>query len=153
MGRKNFTNFFCRGLTGNKTEACELNVLAGISEDHRLLTGMTKRILRVNQVLKEELGKIISKEIELPENVFCTITRVETLPNLQQARVYVSVMPDNAFKKVAVELQRHIFHLQHFLNEKFVMRPVPKIIFIKEKKTGEAAKIEELLGKISKYDA
>lgn len=106
---------------------------------------MSKRILRVNMVLKEELGKIIAKEFEFPEGILVTITRVETSPNLQQAKVYVSVVPDKEGREVMEMLRRQIFQIQQLLNKKFVMRPVPKIIFMPEKKTGEAARIEKLL--------
>jgi len=111
---------------------------------------INRRILRLNEVLKEELGKIIAREIELPENIFCTITRVEISSNLQQAKVYVSVVPDKVLKQTISEFQKHVFNLQQLLNKKFAMRPVPKIIFVPEKKTREAAKIEELLEQISK---
>jgi ribosome-binding factor A len=110
---------------------------------------MTKRILRLNKVLKEELGKIIVTEVEFPENVFCTITRVETTSNLQEAKIYVSVVPDSAQKNTFAELQKHVFHLQQLLNKKFAMRPVPKIIFVPEGKTREAAKIDQLFQEIS----
>jgi len=45
---------------------------------------MAERIPRVNQLIQEELGKILHREIEFPEDVLVTITRVEASPNLIQ---------------------------------------------------------------------
>ena len=44
---------------------------------------MSQRILKVNQLIKKELSQIILKEAEFPKEVLVTLTRVETLPNLQ----------------------------------------------------------------------
>lgn len=107
------------------------------------------RILRVNQLLKEEVGKIIAKEVEFPENVFCTVTRAETSSNLRETKIYVSVMPDNKSKKVLQILMRQTLPIQKLINKKFVMRPVPKLRFVLEKKTKEAVKIERLLADVA----
>lgn len=112
---------------------------------------MSKRILRVNQLMREEVGKIIAREMEFGRDIFCTVTRAETLPNLQQTKIYVSVVPDAAAKKVLEELRRAVFHIQQQVNKKFSMRPVPKIVFVEEKKTREAANVEKLLDSISPH--
>ena len=36
------------------------------------------------------------------------------------------------------------------INKKLNMRPIPKIIFVKDEKVKEAARVEELLNKIKK---
>jgi len=43
---------------------------------------MTKRIQQVDLLIKEELSKMIVREIEFPPGVLVTVTRVETTPNL-----------------------------------------------------------------------
>ena len=107
---------------------------------------MTSRILKVNEVIKEELGKIIHDDIEIPKGTLLTITRVKTLANLSQAFVYVSVIGNN--KEIIDILKKNIYHIQQHLNKRLNMRPIPKIIFKQEKETEEAAKVEELLEKI-----
>jgi ribosome-binding factor A len=110
---------------------------------------MTHRIKRVNELLKEEIGSLFLKEINLPD-CLTTITRVEASPNLQQARIYISVMPEEKKEEVFKVLNNSIYNIQQELNKRLNMRPVPKIMFRKEEKTKQAARVEELLEKIKK---
>jgi len=100
----------------------------------------------INEVIKEELGKIINNDIEIPKGALLTITRVKTFANLSQTFVYVSIMGDN--KEIINILKKNIYHIQQHLNKRLNMRPVPKIIFKQEKETEKAAKVEQLLEKI-----
>ncbi len=111
---------------------------------------MSKRIPRVNQLIQQELSKIILREIEFPSNVLVTVTRVETASNLIESKVYISVMPEGKTSKVFQILNQGIYELQQKLNRRLQMRPTPRIKFIEEKETKEAGKIEEILEKIKK---
>ena len=113
---------------------------------------MLKRILKINELLKRQLGELFLKEIEFPKGVLVTITRVETSPDLREAIVSISAMPNSANKKVQQILKYCIYDLQQEINRKLRMRPIPKIVFREEKEVVEAAKIEELLEKIKNDD-
>lgn len=106
---------------------------------------MSKRIERVNSLIKKELGQIILREVDFPEGTMVTLTRVETTSNLIEAKVYISVLPEEKEKKALDILNKSIYDLQKLLDKKLRMRPVPKIRFVKETKTAEAAKIEGIL--------
>jgi len=108
------------------------------------------RISQVNELLKQELGEILLREIEAPEGAVVTLTRVDCSSNLQQAKVYISVTPDENAKEVLKRLHEDIYDLQQMLNERLGMRPVPKIRWVSERATGEAQRIEELLDQIKK---
>lgn len=108
------------------------------------------RIEKVNSLIQQELGKIILREVDVFPGTLLTITRVECSTSLFQAKVYVSVVPEDKFDDVLSLLKRHIYDLQQILNKKLKMRPIPKIEFLKETKTKEAGRIEELLYKIGK---
>lgn len=110
---------------------------------------MSNRIPQVNELIKEELGKIILQEVEVPEGNLITVTRVETVPNLSQSYVYISDFGKNK-EEVFDLLKKDIYHLQQELNKRLNMRPIPKIIFKEEKETEKAAQIEELLEKVKK---
>ena len=111
---------------------------------------MSKRIQRVNQLIKKEISQIILREIEFPKDILVTVTRVETASNLIESKVYVSVMPEEKTSKVFQILNRQVYELQQKLNQRLQMRPIPRIKFIEEKETKEAGKIEEILEKIKK---
>jgi ribosome-binding factor A len=110
----------------------------------------TKRILKINELLKRELSQLLLKEVEFPEDVFVTITRVETSVDLREAIVSISTMPSSEAGRVRQILNCCVYDLQQEINKKLRMRPIPKIIFREEKKVSQAARIEELLEKIKK---
>ena len=111
---------------------------------------MTKRIEQVNDLLQEELSKIILREIDFPQDVLVTLTRADASPNLQQAKIYISVMPDKRMPDVMRILDSQIYNIQQILNKRLRMRPVPRIDFIEETSTVEAEKVEVLLEKLKK---
>lgn len=113
---------------------------------------MKKRIQQVNQLIKEELSQIILREIEFPPGTIVTLTRVETSVDLEQVKVYISVMPERRRSEVLKILNRQIYELQQKLNQRLRMRPIPRINFVGEKETAEAGRIEELLEKIKRND-
>lgn len=110
----------------------------------------SRRIQRVNELIKREVSQILLKEIEFPKGVLVTVTRVETSSDLSQARIYISVIPDESFPKILRILNGKISFLQRRINRLLTMKKVPKIKLVEEKITREAAKIEELLEKIKK---
>lgn len=108
------------------------------------------KIEKVNAFIKKELGSIILKELDIFPGILLTITRVECSSNLIEAKVFVSVIPDDKTDEVFGLLQRNIFFLQQKLNKKLRIRPVPKIKFLKEAQTARASNVEKLLKDIGK---
>ncbi len=109
---------------------------------------MPERIPRVNALIKKEISQIILKEVEFPVDVLATVTRADTYSNLQESNIWISVLPEDRGEEVFKILNKNIYVLQQFLNKRLKMRPIPKIRFLKEKTTVEAAKIEEILEKL-----
>lgn len=111
---------------------------------------MSKRIEKVNSLIQEEVSSILLREIEFPKNVLVTITRVETIVNLSESKVYISTIPDKSIDEVFEILNRNIYDIQQCLNKRLNMRPIPKIVFKKEEKTEEADRVEEILEGLKK---
>jgi ribosome-binding factor A len=53
---------------------------------------VSQRTDRVDELLREEIGRIVTRDIADPRVGFATITKVETTPDLRHARVWVSVI-------------------------------------------------------------
>lgn len=113
---------------------------------------MTKRIPQVNRLLQRELGQIFLRELDFPRGSLVTVTRVATSPDLNQAKVSISVLPEKETEKVLRALNRRIYEIQQQINRKLKMRPIPRLRFSPEKETGGAAKIEELLEELKKEE-
>jgi len=113
---------------------------------------MTKRIAQINGLIREELSKILLKGEGIDRQTLMTITRVETTQDLVETKVYISIFPDERFTEAMDFLRKNIYHIQQDLNKRLCMKRVPKIIFYRETKTGEAGKIEKLIGEIHKKE-
>jgi len=53
---------------------------------------MTQRTDRIDELLRQEIGSIVTREVADPRVGFATITKVETTPDLRHANVWVSVI-------------------------------------------------------------
>jgi ribosome-binding factor A len=113
---------------------------------------VNNRILRVNELLQKEIGQILLREFNIGEGSLLTITRVEAFPNLQGAKVYISIMPENKREEVSRTLQRNIFEIQQLLNKRLKMRPVPKIQWVEDRAGGNAQRIGELLDQVKQEE-
>ena len=63
---------------------------------------MTARTDRIDQLLREEIGRLVTEEVADPRVGFATITRVETTPDLRHAKVWVSVIGQPAERRETV---------------------------------------------------
>lgn len=106
------------------------------------------RIPKVNELIKQELGKIILQEEDFGQDVFVTITEVQSSGNLQNAAVKISVLPANKAAEILKKLNRHIFNLQKILDKKLYMRPIPKIRFIIDEGEIRAGRIDKLINQV-----
>lgn len=106
------------------------------------------RILRLNALLQEEISKILLREVEFPDKVFVTVTRVEISKNLVSAKVFVSTIPEASAPKVSKVLDRRLSDIQEMVMKRLSIRPVPQIRFVKEEETKKAAEVEEILANI-----
>lgn len=113
---------------------------------------MSNRIQRVNSLIKEEVGKILLKEIDFPRGVLVTVLKADTSPDLRDAKIYISVLPDESAKEIMSILKKTIYGIQQHLNERLRMRPTPKIRFVEDIKEKNAFKVDEILEKTKSGD-
>jgi len=104
---------------------------------------------KFQNLIKKELGKTILREIDIHPGVLLTLTRVEITPDFSQAKIYFSVIPKEREKETFEKINKNIYFLQQKLNKRLKIE-VPKIVFKKETKTEEAAKVEGILEKLKK---
>ena len=109
---------------------------------------MSLRIQRVNELLKQEIGGLILKELDFSRDTMVTITEVDASDDLQQAKVKVSIMPFLKAEKILKILNSQVFNLQKLLNKKLKMKIVPKIRFELDKSEERKTRIEQLFRKI-----
>ncbi len=110
---------------------------------------MSSRIKKVNQLMKEEVSQVVNKDVQTARSLI-TVTRVDTSPDLNQSKVYISVMPEEKRQEAMEQLKEQIYDIQQKVNKRLNMRPVPRIRFIKEQKSKEAARVEAILEKLKR---
>ena len=60
---------------------------------------MSQRTDRVDELLRQEIGAILAREVADPRIGFATVTDVETTSDLSHAKVWVSVIGDAAERR------------------------------------------------------
>jgi len=111
---------------------------------------MTKRIEKVNELIKREINRFIIRNFELPEGTFLTITRVKTSRDLGEAKIFCSIFPKDKIKEVFLNLKRNRRLIQYYLNRRLVMKSIPKIKFLIDVGEERVEKVENLINKIKK---
>ena len=101
------------------------------------------RAERVGKLMREELAKMIIREVEF--GALVTITEVEVEKKLEHARVLVSVLPASKEKSVLAALKKEAGHFQHLLLKKINIKPMPRIAFEIDRGLANAAKVEKAL--------
>src|SRR4051812_6390329 len=88
---------------------------------------MTQRTERIDELLRQEITAILTKEISDPRIGFATVTRVETAPDLRHARVWVSVIGERAQRDETVAaLGRAMGFVRRELGTRLRLRRIPE---------------------------
>lgn len=111
-----------------------------------------KRLEKLNELIKEELSKIIFRELELPPGAMATITRVETSDNKLFCRVFISVFETKELneERLLKDISRLTPKIQRMFNKRLRIRPVPKIKFVPDALEKKRERIEKLLTGLDK---
>ncbi|HEY4484202.1 MAG TPA: 30S ribosome-binding factor RbfA [Candidatus Paceibacterota bacterium] len=103
---------------------------------------------KINDLIRDEVGKILHRELDLDVEALVTVTRAVVSEDLNHVRVYVSVFPLDAGRQALESINRSIYFFQQTLNKKLQMRPVPKLFFVLDETEERAAKIENVTRRI-----
>ena len=88
------------------------------------------RMRRVNEAVREVLSSHLAEGLKDPRIGFVTVTGVDTTPDLRAARVYVSVLGDEAERQAALEgLESSRGFLQAQIAHELRMKRTPALSF------------------------
>ncbi len=89
---------------------------------------MSQRSERIDELLREEIGSIIAREVADPRVGFVTVTDVETTSDLSHAQVWVSVIGQPAEREATVAaLGRAMPFIRHALASRIRIRWIPEL--------------------------
>lgn len=108
---------------------------------------MSRRLQRLNVLLREEISDLILRELNDPRLAeIVTLTRVNTSPDLTKATVYVSVMGAPEAKAATMEALTHAApFLRRQLTGRLTIRRVPDIHFEMDETMEEAAQVLDIM--------
>jgi len=89
---------------------------------------MTQRTDRVDELLRQEIGQLLAREVGDPRIGFTTITDVETEPDLRHAKVWVSVIGTPTERDAAIAaLSRAMPFIRHELGARLRIKRIPEL--------------------------
>jgi ribosome-binding factor A len=89
---------------------------------------VTQRTERIDELLRQEIGEILGREVGDPRIGFATVTDVETVPDLSHARVSVSVIGQPGEKRDALAaLVRAMPFVRRQLGTRLRLRRIPEL--------------------------
>ena len=89
-----------------------------------------KRLVRVNQLIKEEISMVLQRQLKDPRLGFVTVTEVDTTPDLKHAKVFVSVLGNEKKRDKSLQgLEAAHGILQAKLAQELRMKRTPQLAF------------------------
>lgn len=114
---------------------------------------MNLRANRVGEQMKKELSDIIGRKLKDPRVGFVTVTDVEVTGDLQQAKVYLTVLGDEEQKRDTLDgLEKAKGFIRSEVGKRIRLRKTPELIFEIDESIEYGNRIETLIKKIHDTD-
>ena len=111
---------------------------------------MSKRVNRVAEQMKVELGDIIFQKVKDPRIGFVTVTDVEVTGDLQNATIYISVLGDESEKEATLKgLDKAKGFIRTEIGKRIRLRKTPEIEFKFDESIAYGSRIESLLTQVN----
>ena len=107
----------------------------------------SRRAQKLNDLLKEVVGELLFRNIDIARDTLITISRADTSSDLKNSTIYITVFPENKEESVLTSIQKQIYILQKTLNRTLRTKPVPKLRFELDKIAKAEQKVYEALEK------
>jgi len=89
---------------------------------------VTQRTDRIDELLRQEIGALLAKEVSDPRIGFATITDVETTPDLRHAKVWVSVIGQAGERTETLRaLQQAMGFIRRELGHRLRLKRIPEL--------------------------
>jgi len=110
---------------------------------------MSQRTQRIDELLRQEIGAIVTRDIADPRIGFATITSVETTPDLRHAKVWVSVIGQPAERQAAIAALRHAMpFVRHELGGRLRLKRIPDLHVQLDDTAERGTRIQKLLSEL-----
>jgi ribosome-binding factor A len=107
---------------------------------------------KVNCELRKHLMTILQKEIDDPTMEFLSITRVHTTKDLQESKVYFSLLDNSKRDKAKQMLDNMKGFIRHELGKRIRLKVLPQLNFIFDDSIEYSVEIHKKIEEIKKLD-
>jgi len=109
----------------------------------------TRRQRQIAELLHQEISQLIQYRTQDPRLGFVTVTGVDVSPDLSYAKVYVTVLGDEAAAKSSLQgLESAASFFRHELGQSLSLRYVPSLVFKLDTSLERGLQIDSLLDQI-----
>ena len=109
----------------------------------------SRRTLKVAQAIRQVVSMAILTEIKDPRVRDVTVTAVEVTPDLRQARVFVSVLGDEAKANLSLHgLRSAAGFLQSKIAERVDTRYTPRLSFVIDQGVKRSIEVQKMLREV-----
>jgi ribosome-binding factor A len=113
---------------------------------------MSNRTLRVNELIQREMSRILRKRYQA-ESLAITIASIEVTPDLLEAKVYVSVLGDDAEAEKKLRwLRKNSQEIRFELGRTIVLKHMPKFTYELDVSTARGNRILGILDEIDQKE-
>lgn len=107
---------------------------------------VTRRQLRINQLIRDEVDRLIRHETDDPMlGTMISVTGVEVTQDLQKAKVYVSFLDDDSQKEIMQRLRKASRFFRREIAERINLRHTPELEFVYDPSIARGARVLALL--------
>jgi ribosome-binding factor A len=107
---------------------------------------MRRRTERLAELIRRELGKILTSGLGDPRIGFVTLTRVEVSPDMELAKIYLSVMDSPANERTTLQgLNSAKKRIRGELGDCLKLRRMPEIAFFVDHGVKQSIRISSIL--------
>ncbi len=112
---------------------------------------MSYRIKQINEQLLSELAQLVAEHVVFKDGLI-TVTSVKTSPDLRQAKICISVLPEKQTGSALTEIRKYNKDFTKFLKQKLNLKFIPKLIWHMDEKIKYMNEIDEVLLQIKKEE-
>ncbi len=108
-----------------------------------------QRVNRLREAMRDEIALILQRELRDPRVGFASITDVELTPDLQHAKVFVSVLgTDDEKAQTMTALGHAAGYIRSTLGHRLQLRRSPELVFHLDTSIERASRVMRLLREV-----
>lgn len=103
------------------------------------------RMKQIDELIMRTLSSIIQENIDFPDDIIFTITKVITSKDLSICKIFYICNPEEKHAISANIIKKNLKVIRELLADKIIIRKMPVLKFIFDSREAEALKMDKLL--------